>query len=504
MHSKTSSLLRNKWFSNGLQRRINVKKNNKRRRRMFVEALEGRRLLTAETFSFVDANNDGAFDTNDGDVMLAGELGDGRFDTRKAEGVYDPAIPGAGLVISGTAITVNNDLKYTAEGNLVVNTDLTAGDDIELTSRNGSVLLDDPTITAADDIEIEAALDIVSTDDVIVATGSRSEIELEAGQDILLFGTSVTAVREVELEAGRNIDVGDSAQNQGSITASDPSRGEVELEADGMIIVSDADISAGEDVDIKANMDIFTQNATITAGEDVDIRSRNGSIGDGTNTNTTIMAEEIELRAALDVHVPMGQLTADDEIELKAGQAINVTGAVLDATASSRGEIELDATGVILADDVQLLAGREVEVRSRAGTITAVDALMEALGSSKGEIELRAAGDIDVSGAELRASREVEVKSTGGMILGAGGTIEALGSSKADIELRAAGDIDLTGATHEVSDELEVRSTGGNIDASDATVTADEVELRAVDIILTAGTMVIADDIDLKGNVVIL
>ena len=99
-------------------------------------------------FPFVDADNDGLF-TAGTDVALVGrEVDDGSFDTQRTEGGYTAVIPGAGLYIGGPAITGGGDLKYRADGELKINTDLTAGDDIKLTSRSGSVWLDDPTITA--------------------------------------------------------------------------------------------------------------------------------------------------------------------------------------------------------------------------------------------------------------------------------------------------------------------------------------------------------------------
>ena len=54
-------------------------------------------------FSYVDVNSDQMFDEDDGDVALvAGEVADGRFDTRRAEGGYKRVVRHAGLVILST------------------------------------------------------------------------------------------------------------------------------------------------------------------------------------------------------------------------------------------------------------------------------------------------------------------------------------------------------------------------------------------------------------------
>src|SRR6185295_880294 len=145
------------------------------RRPTRFEPLEGRMMLTVggPGFPFVDANNDGLFNAGDGDVLLNnGELSDGKFDTAVAEGPnYTTPVAGAGLVIDGAAITVTGNINYKASGTLIVNTNLTAGDDLKLTSRTASVKLDDPTLTATDDIIIVARVDITGLSDTLSAGG---------------------------------------------------------------------------------------------------------------------------------------------------------------------------------------------------------------------------------------------------------------------------------------------------------------------------------------------
>ena len=66
------------------------------------------------------------------EALVNGEVADGKFDTDVPEGPsYTVAIQGAGLVINGAPISVagNADINFKADGNLVVNTDLTAGRD---------------------------------------------------------------------------------------------------------------------------------------------------------------------------------------------------------------------------------------------------------------------------------------------------------------------------------------------------------------------------------------
>jgi uncharacterized repeat protein (TIGR01451 family) len=482
-------------------------------------------------FSYVDADNDNRFFLADGDVPLDdGEVTDGIFNTDVTEGPdYTVAIPGAGLVINGAAIVVPGDIRYSADGDLVINTDLTAGDDIDLTSRDGSVLLDDPTIMAPDEIEIEAELDILSTDDMIVATGPRSEVELKAGRDILLFGTSVTAVREVELKAGQNITVNDSLTPLGgSLTASDPARGEVELRAGLDIDVSGAEIDAGDEIQLIAGRDLIAVDAIMTAlgnsrseielravgditatgaelfaSDEVELRSDGGSISADSATMEALVNSngEVQLIAARDINVASAMLNASRDVELRArGGRILASGATMNALGNSRGEVELRAdAGDIDVDGARLAADDEVQLIAD-GSILATGTVMEATGNSRAEIELRAGSDITLVGAALLANDEIDVRSSGGSIDATDALMEALGNSRAEIELRAAGDIVVNDATLSTSDKIEVRSAGGSIDATDSTFAADEVELRAaIDIILTGWT-VITSDLELRAG----
>lgn len=386
--------------------------------RPVAETLEGRRLLAVDTISYVDANNNGAFDAGT-DIDVSAEVADGKFDTQKAEGAYTTPIAGAGLYIStvdqAAGINVPGDIKFKADGDLVINTNLTSGDDIKLESRNGSVSLDDPTITAVDEIEIEAALDIVSVDDVISATGPKSEVELEAGRDIVMSGTAVSAEREVELEAGGIIDFGNSPANPGTITAFGP-KGEVELEAELTIDVTDATIDAGREIDLESEAgEIIADNASIGAsttltpsreveleafghimadgatiyGREVELESDTGSVLAPNSFLGSATTREVELEAAVDIDVANAELTATREIELEAGGNINADNADMDATGSSRGDVELEADGNISAIDAIFAAGDDVELTSNGGNVDATRATFTA-----DDVELDAAIDL--------------------------------------------------------------------------------------------------------------
>ncbi len=341
-----------------------------------------------DRFSFVDADNDGAFNSGAGDVALGAEVTDGEFDTDEAEGNYTSVIQGAGLVLEDVSI-VASDIDFRADGYLRVNANLTANDDMELESDDKSVLVD-AMLTADDELEIEAEEDIfVSASSILTATDSNDgEIELEAERDIDVSGATLIAGDEIELEADGDIfAIGTTLQALGN------SDSDVELEADGNVNVSEANIAASDDVEIESDE------------------------GDIIAIGTTLQA--------------LGN--SDSDVELEADGNVNVSGANI--AASDDVEIESDE-GDIIANDVVVQAGDEIELEAD-GDVIAQLAQLEANGSD-GEVEIEANGYIDLAGAIVRAFDEIEIESENGDVNLTGASLAILdGSTGGDIEIEA-------------------------------------------------------------------
>ncbi len=331
-------------------------------------------------FSYVDRNNDHRFSVIDGDVGLtSGEVADGRFDTKKKEGNYTTILVGAGLVVNGPPISRRGDIEFVADGDLVINTDLAAGEEVYLKSRRGSVLLDDPVIAAGDELEIIANLDIVSMDDMM----SAEEIELAAGRDIRLLGTRVTAEEEVEIEAGRDIAILDSATNPAIVMATDARDGEVEIEAEkGNVDISGAQISAGDEVEIEAKGNIVATGAEITA------------LGN--------KKSKIELEAGGDIDIRSALLQANHAVALEAKG--HIFAAMANLLACGRhGEVEIEARRNIDLAGARVRAFEEIEIESKMANVNLTMASIAiADGSTDGEIEIEA-NLIDIAMAELAA-----------------------------------------------------------------------------------------------------
>jgi hypothetical protein len=355
-------------------------------------SIDTRVKLADPGFPYVDANNDHLFLLSDGDVLLVGgELDDGFFDTQTPEGAYTTVIPGAGLVINGGPISASG-IDYRADGDLVINTDLTAtgAGDVQLKSRDGSMLLDDPSITSMGDMTISAALDILSTDDSVEATGANSTIDLSAGRNVVLSGTAIQATRTVYIVAGNSITIGDSLANQGTVKTSDPN-GTLRLKARGSgtaIDVSGADFDAARRVTLEA------RRGDITARDSV--FSSLGANG------------EVKL-SGHDIDITGGLLQAEKKVELKAREAIFAEDSSL-LTCGNEGAIRVRANDEVELDRATMRAFKNIDVRSIRNDVDLTEAdLAIVTGSERGDIEVKAQ-TIGVTDADIVAPDIIRLK----------------------------------------------------------------------------------------------
>jgi FG-GAP repeat len=381
-------------------------------------------------FSYVDADNDGYLTTFGGDVALtAGEVGDGRFDTNITEGGYTTVIAGAGLVVNGVPV-IAQSITYRADGNLVVNTNLTAtaaegshnqddDDDerddgehyrpgsIRLTSRDGAVLLGESQLTASNNIRIRAEVDIISSDGLLRALGDESNIDLKAVRDVALTGTTVRAVRTVRIEAHQSITIGDSASNDGLIHATDRAHGKVKLTTShGDITANGATIEAGRKVKLNADHgDITAMDAVfLTIGD------RKGKV--------ELKADNIDIRSS--------RLEANRKVSLKARSMVFADDAFLVALLHG-GEVDVKARHDINLNRATLRAFKEIKVHSQHGDVGLTEADLAIItGSRKGDIDVRGV-TIDITDASILAPDKIKLK---GSVLG---TPAVLGKGTKDV-----------------------------------------------------------------------
>jgi len=382
-------------------------------------------------FPFVDANNDGLFNAGDGDVLLNnGELSDGKFDTAVAEGPnYTTPVAGAGLVIDGAAITVTGNINYKASGTLIVNTNLTAGDDLKLTSRTASVKLDDPTLTATDDIIIVARVDITGLSDTLSAGG---DIYALAGGNIFLVTCTITGGRGIEMYAGGFIELGDSTttatngeidlkaigdvNSVGGTLSAIGSHGEVELWSGNFINVSTAQIHAKKEIELFAANTIFIDGATLqTTGSEIDIATRANIVGAGSTIDAQGSRGEVYIAARGAIDLTDATVTAAKQIDIHTRDAVFAQGAFLlaanwDVNIEARLNVDLSASANRAA---VIRAFKDIYIESKTADVDIRGASIASLtGSTKGEIKIKAADELFVEGAEILYAKKLKLQGT--------------------------------------------------------------------------------------------
>ncbi len=463
-------------------------------------------------FSYVDANNNQLYDAGTDVALVSGEVENGFFDTLIPEGGYTSVILGAGLVVNGGPISANN-VTYRAMGDVVINTDLTAGGDIRLTSRRQSVSLDDPTLTAGDDIVLWALQDITSTDDVIRATGNNSLIRMWAGRDIVLQGTVVEATnghsdivmfalgdvaatgcvveaaRNVRITAMGNIDASDSVLDAGA---------NLTLRAHGNALASGSNLNAGTNLTVWALGNVDTSGSILEAGTNVTLWARRYVTASGSILNG---GKTVAVRALRHVDVSSSILDGGRSVVLSSlFHQIDASSSSL--TAGWR--IYAWAKWRVNVNDSALEADREVELRSARGKVFAMDAAIRALGHVNGEVELDAGIDVVAKMSQIEANRKITLRARDD-IFARDATLLACGN-RGRVDIRAPQKVSLWGALVRAYQRIDVHSYRGDLDARRASIairdgsTSGDIWIKADDILVGAAEIVGPDKVQLNGN----
>lgn len=477
-----------------------------------METLEDRRVL-APGFSFVDANNDHLFDAGTDVALVGGEVEDGLFDTLVPEGGYVRVIPGAGLVVNGGPISARN-VTYRAQGDVVINADLDADLDIRLTSRQQSVVLDDPVLTAGDDVLLWAGQDIVSHVDAIRGVGDASLIRLWAGRDVLLQETEVIATgdrSDVYIIARRDANVHTCLVEAGR---------DARISAGRDLDVVDSTVFAGRNVTVRALGNAMVTGSTLDAGNTATV----WSLGNVDARNSGMYADTtVSVWAGRDIAASGSVMRADRTVAVRSNGDVDVTDAMIDAgwnitlwsrrmvlapaaslTASWRvalwGNWRVDVNGASLAAD------REVEVRSAKGKVFAMDAYLSSLGSPNGEVDLDAGLDIVAKRSYMEASRAISLAARDDVF--AKQAMLATRGNRGRIELRAAQKVSVWDATVRAFEKIGMWSDFGDLDARRASIaisygsTNGDVALRADEILVQGAEILSPDELQLTGTVV--
>jgi len=396
-------------------------------RPLSLERLEDRRVLAPVAFSFVDANNNQTYESGTDVALVAGEVDDGYFDTRRAEGGYTSVIAGAGLVINGPSIG-SRFVTMKADADLVINTDLEATRNVLLVSRYGSVRFDDPTVQARKHIRVNAAQDITSTADSFLATGRTSMISLVAQRDIDMDFTFVEAPNgrsRITVQVGRDAHLEDCHLNAG---------GRVSLVASGDVSVVGCGLESGNRTDVRAHRALDATGCVINAGAGVSV------IGRG-----QVITDHATIEARRDIYVASSR------------SDVSAVDAWFSAEGTRRADVTIKAWLDLQVSDATLRANRYVTLRARDAVMADGATLLGTTG--RGRVGVYGGGEIDLSRATIRAHQTIKLQSfRGDADLSETSVAISHGSRRGDIWV-SADDIHVGDAEIAAPDRIVLRGT---------------------------------------------
>ncbi|MFG0261641.1 MAG: hypothetical protein ACF788_04550 [Novipirellula sp. JB048] len=429
MFSKINSRARRR-----VARGISSRRTSKRR--LFHERLEDRRLLAVvgikdPGFSFVDVNNDGFYDMGSDIELPAGVLEDGFFDAQLDEPGYTAPGAGAGLVINGIAGAAisSGNLDFSADGQIIVNTNLTATtNNLLLTSRDSSVLLDDPTLQAKNLLELTAAEDIISEDDVLLGTGPSSVIHLDAGRDVMLTGTRVEAKKTVDIDAANDIHIMPSVANDAIVKATPNALGKVDLQADETINIDDANIEARKDI-VMESKTLMAIDSMLTAN------------GHG--------LAKIDLHGLDTTDVSRSEILARKTVMIETysvlGGGLIAVGSKIETAIGGATTVHLESDGLLDIQYATVRATSEVTILAHnSGLVDMKNATVEANVTGNGTVDV-SGGEIDVRDGTVAAKKDV-IFNAMGKLLGTKSDIQATAPQLGNITMKATDEINFFNA----------------------------------------------------------
>jgi len=250
---------------------------------------------------------------------------------------------------SGEAAKIHGgrNVRLHARYAIQLNSDVTAGYNLDLNSSRGSVIINAP-ITAGNDVKIHAGesivinADVTAGDDVAIKT-HWGDIELHSA---VIAGSGTAAVEPKHgsrhsKSPNVRIDSGGGLFIHGDITAA----GDIDMRADEDILVSST-VSAAGDLDMGGAGDMtITITAVVTSGDDIDLDSK----ADMTISGTVQAADHIKFTSYGDMLID-GIVQAGDDFHGHARGSLTVSGLVASEDRihlKAREDMYITSTGVL-------------------------------------------------------------------------------------------------------------------------------------------------------------
>ncbi|WP_455818042.1 hemagglutinin repeat-containing protein [Pseudomonas cerasi] len=405
--------------------------------------------------------------------------------------------------LDGLTLTADKDIsvtgaKLTAGGDLL----LKAGNDIAVTGNtiDESQSQSGFAYSSRSKMQRSATTDLSHQGSDLAAGGS---LTLNAGNDLTVTGSALNATKDMTLAAGQdlNLNAADTAQRN--------SKGKGENHVTGqdrttLTSGNDLTLSAVRDLNSQAAGLVADNNVTLQAGRDVNLLAATTTKGDSyhsserTEIHEAVRQQGTEIasggntavQAGRDINSAATQVTAQQNIALKAGNDVNLTTATesdyfyKEETKTKKGFLSKKTTHTIKEDSStsekgSLLSGDNVSVEAGKNILVKGSQVV-----GDDNVTLKAAGNIDIVAATNTDSswRFSETKKSG--LMGTGGIGITIGTSSQKHDLKVMG-------TTQSQNVSTVGSTGGNVAIS----AADGVKISGADLVAGRSLTVNGDSV---------
>ncbi|WPG21782.1 hemagglutinin repeat-containing protein [Kosakonia cowanii] len=342
-------------------------------------------------------------------------------------------INGGKVTNSGSTLLARNDLSVNSASQIINTNDalLKAGGNVDLSAvgdiNNISSAISGKTvalesldgsinnITLADQFALNAQGKggTISLKDTtlgsIASITALDGLSLNAGKDIALTGSTLTAGGDLLMDAGGNIavnaiEINDAHSQSGFRRQTPTSRSTVSYQGSGITAGGSLSMRAGEDLTLTASDVRAGKDASLAAGNDLNLNaqqtsqsSRNGnseSHSTGLDRTTVSAGGNLILTAGQDIHSQAAGLAAEQQVGMQAGRDVD-----LQAAEMTQGDSYKARKKTVINEQVRQ---QGTEIASGAGTTIIAGRDMNAEAAqvtAQGDIGVQAGRDINLTTA---------------------------------------------------------------------------------------------------------
>ena len=268
---------------------------------------------------------------------------------------------------------------------------------------------------------------------------NAENINIQAGKDIKLNAVTAKAQQNITTTAGNNIEI-TAAKDLSVFDVDDGEKG-IHYTRDRIVdeTVKGGNLDAGQNIQITAGQDVSIKGSQITseqgktkiqAQNDVKIENETEyheklheehrkKVGVLSSTTTKIYdyqninqvkesyvnGNEVEIQTGKDTNITASIVAADKEINVKAGENININSA--SETSQSEYSKEVKKSGIFGSGGLGFTIGSQKQKDSYDNQ--AVEQVGSTIGSIQGNVNLESGKDVDIKASEVIAGKDINI-----------------------------------------------------------------------------------------------